>query len=1474
MHHTQNLGLHWTQNLNFIFQTTLSEEENQPPKKKRKFKFFTNQTGRGDPPEVPTFELVRPPEENHFILEVVDSRSFRQSNAAREITYRARLRYPAADVQLNYLLPHLHALFDTVLEEARRNYGQSGVIRIYISHPQLQKAIIVPPTYLGHLNSELILEHIDNVLYSAGEIPADDSLEINAAVVELIRGKGRKPLINLDKDISSKRSFVKIKNSDNSCLPRAIIVGYRHLLARENPNNTEIQKHYTRVRDSRGKAQGVEAKSLRHSVGIAQDKIGMIEDVPLYEDYLKVSIVVISSRIGNKRVYNGSKKYDRKIFIYHSGQGDQGHFDTITKMNAMMCKQYYCNTCDKGFKSSTSHKCSEWCNICGRSNCKMINVKTCTDCNKVCRSEDCWNAHKLQKKISRGKNKGTTIPSLCEQNYQCPDCGLNMKRDSRDVTLHECGEIKCKVCQEYHLEIDQHQCYMRAFLSDVEPDKFIFYDFECTQEDGKHKPNFVVAQSICSQCESNPVTDKATCRNCGSRCSICDKFNQKEKDWEREPCVGCGKRQVIFSGVNTQKEFCSWLIHEQHKYVTAIAHNARAYDAYFIYEYLMENSIIPEPSIFNGSKIMYMKVGKGLNIRIIDSLNFLPMSLANLPKSFGLEEMKKGFFPHFYNTTEHQHDILPCLPAMEHYDPDSMSKDRRSEFLEWYRTHETQPFDFQKEMREYCISDVDILLKACWKFRELLRSETGERDMVEDPDDLTLREVLKNAVDPFCFLTIASVCMGIFRAKFLEETWSVLTDQEAKTHPNCKHDSMCECQWLKARKVNACAPLEIFYNGDWIPKKDVQLVKEKFVKSLIGLIPTHGYSGKNKHSNESLEWLLLLQKHWLDRGKLINIQHARSEGGEKIVTCKGINRNIRYRLDGYFEFGGKKFACEYNGCNFHGCLKCYPRDREKIMNDGKSMAQRYRETVLKEQRLKEAGYIVLTKWSCVFQREKNNPQVKEFINSLGIQDPINIRDSYFGGRTNALVLHKEFTDGEKGYYVDFTSLYPDILKYKRFPIGHPQRIINTFEPCYLKPCDGSCIYDTCDGQHWALPYFGVMKATFRPPSNLLHPILPLKCNGKLKFPLCYKCACTESREQCTCPDQDRCFTHTYCTPEIEVAMNLGYEIVLVHEVLHWPETEMYDPQTKKGGLFTGYINTFLKLKQQASGFPENVKSEEEKNRYIDKYFNHEGILLERDFIKKNPGLRSLSKLALNSFYGKFGQNTNMRKTEFVTDVGTLYNLFTDPSKQISDFHIMNDNVIEVEFSNTPDFEPQSVNTNVTIASFCTSWARLKLWSVMQKLGPRVLYHDTDSIIFSVKDSDEYIPPLGEYLGDLTSELTCKELGCKIPNCEGHWIVEFVSCGPKNYAYRVNTGQIACKVRGFSLNYRSSLVLNFQTMKEVLCNWLYNSPQELITVKTELRRDKHQPQVYNRVVSKHYGVVYDKRKILPDLSTVPFGFRFN
>ena len=96
---------------------------------------------------------------------------------------------------------------------------------------------------------------------------------------------------------------------------------------------------------------------------------------------------------------------------------------------------------------------------------------------------------------------------------------------------------------------------------------------------------------------------------------------------------------------------------------------------------------------------------------------------------------------------------------------------------------------------------------------------------------------------------------------------------------------------------------------------------------------------------------------------------------------------------------------------------------------------------------------------------------------------------------------------------------------------------------------------------------------------------------------------------------------------------------------------------------------------------------------------------------------------------------------------------------------------------------------------------------------------------------------------------------------------------KNYTYKLNTGEVVCKVRGFSLNYKASQIINFESMKKALYSWKNQENTELVTIRTEICRDKKSPKVYNRQVHKHYGVVYDKRIVLNNLETVPYGYRF-
>ena len=92
------------------------------------------------------------------------------------------------------------------------------------------------------------------------------------------------------------------------------------------------------------------------------------------------------------------------------------------------------------------------------------------------------------------------------------------------------------------------------------------------------------------------------------------------------------------------------------------------------------------------------------------------------------------------------------------------------------------------------------------------------------------------------------------------------------------------------------------------------------------------------------------------------------------------------------------------------------------------------------------------------------------------------------------------------------------------------------------------------------------------------------------------------------------------------AIEKGYVVLNLHEVWHWEETT--------DELFKEYVNTFLKIKQEASGYPTWCVTDDQKQRYIDDYYEREGILLDPDKIEYNLGLRYLSKLMLNSLWGK------------------------------------------------------------------------------------------------------------------------------------------------------------------------------------------------------------------------------------------------
>jgi hypothetical protein len=100
-------------------------------------------------------------------------------------------------------------------------------------------------------------------------------------------------------------------------------------------------------------------------------------------------------------------------------------------------------------------------------------------------------------------------------------------------------------------------------------------------------------------------------------------------------CKTCGKNEMVFAGPNTTEHFCQWLSSGENEGATVIAHNFKGYDSLSILEHLYQNGVKPT-IIANVAKNIYNEV-PGCRVRMIDSINFLPNALSELPKMLGLE---------------------------------------------------------------------------------------------------------------------------------------------------------------------------------------------------------------------------------------------------------------------------------------------------------------------------------------------------------------------------------------------------------------------------------------------------------------------------------------------------------------------------------------------------------------------------------------------------------------------------------------------------------------------------------------------------------------------------------------------------------------------------------------------------------------------------------------------------------------------
>ena len=218
-----------------------------------------------------------------------------------------------------------------------------------------------------------------------------------------------------------KKCFITIKDKDELCCTRAIVTAKAKL---DSHPNWESIRHGGRI-------QGNLAAQLHEKVGVQRGSCG-IPEIKKFQDVLPgYQIVLISKERFNAIIYKGPEA-PKRIYLYYY----DNHYGIITTMTGFLGRNYYCTSCNKGYDHEEHHNCKVTCSCCYRRGCQVaegtrIIWKSCPDCDRFFKGEECYKNHKERK-----TRKGTPLRSVCDNFKKCRQCKKVINCKGREMVTH------------------------------------------------------------------------------------------------------------------------------------------------------------------------------------------------------------------------------------------------------------------------------------------------------------------------------------------------------------------------------------------------------------------------------------------------------------------------------------------------------------------------------------------------------------------------------------------------------------------------------------------------------------------------------------------------------------------------------------------------------------------------------------------------------------------------------------------------------------------------------------------------------------------------------------------------------------------------------------------------------------------------------------------------------------------------------
>jgi len=356
-------------------------------------------------------------------------------------------------------------IFDHAVEHVMEGAAETDYVGVELTHPTLHVPVLIPFQHRNKIQGSQLLHVLQRVLQSNEHLNLNDNqLKVRIVKVSPPSGMGHhsRQHVNLDTLRKIKKSIVRIKNTDELCLARAIVVAKTRLEHLVDPDNNILFHRYQnmcRPDTPKIKMQLNAATELMEAADLANQKESCgIAEIQAIQDILPdYQIRIFNSQTPGSLSYSGPPA-THCIDLYNH----DNHFDVITSLPAFFNNSYYCSTCNVAYSNKDRHQCATICPCCHEApacpNVQFEDSIKCPTCNRYFRGENCFQNHTKHSEQKTKKNT-TLLPSICERLQICGKCEKHL-RGIKNIQEHKCDHFKCRTCNEI-VPIQDHLCYMQ-----------------------------------------------------------------------------------------------------------------------------------------------------------------------------------------------------------------------------------------------------------------------------------------------------------------------------------------------------------------------------------------------------------------------------------------------------------------------------------------------------------------------------------------------------------------------------------------------------------------------------------------------------------------------------------------------------------------------------------------------------------------------------------------------------------------------------------------------------------------------------------------------------------------------------------------------------------------------------------------------------------------------------------------------------